>query len=135
MARPLRVEFPDAIYHVMARGNGRQAIFHGDDDYRRLTDGLATTVGGTGWQVIGLRSDAQSDSSVPEDAAAESFSGNAAGTSNRALMTISQTPCAKREKARCWGVRHLLSRTRVCSTNLSCWIKSPKPSRDFRHPK
>jgi putative transposase len=52
MARPLRVEFPDAIYHVMARGNGRQAIFHGDDDYRRLTDGLATTVGRTGWQVM-----------------------------------------------------------------------------------
>jgi len=36
MARPLRIEFPDAIYHVMARGNGRQALFHGDDDYQRM---------------------------------------------------------------------------------------------------
>jgi hypothetical protein len=52
MARPLRVEFPNANYHVMTRGNGRQAIFHGEDDYQRLTDGLATTVGRTGWQVM-----------------------------------------------------------------------------------
>ena len=28
MARPLRVEFEDAIYHLCARGNARQAIFH-----------------------------------------------------------------------------------------------------------
>jgi hypothetical protein len=28
MARPLRVEFGDAIYHVCARGNGRQRIFY-----------------------------------------------------------------------------------------------------------
>ena len=46
MARPLRIEFPNAIYHVMARGNGRRAIFHGEDDYQRITDGLAKTVGG-----------------------------------------------------------------------------------------
>ena len=52
MARPLRIEFPNAIYHVMARGNGRQAIFHIDDDYLRMTDGLAKTVSRTGWQVL-----------------------------------------------------------------------------------
>jgi hypothetical protein len=28
MVRPLRVEFEDAIYHLCARGNARQAIFH-----------------------------------------------------------------------------------------------------------
>jgi len=28
LARPLRVEFEDAIYHVCARGNGRQRIFY-----------------------------------------------------------------------------------------------------------
>ena len=44
MARPLRFEFPNAIYHVMARGNGRLAIFHFDEDYQRMTDGLAKTV-------------------------------------------------------------------------------------------
>jgi hypothetical protein len=27
MARPLRLEFPGALYHVTARGNAQQAIF------------------------------------------------------------------------------------------------------------
>ena len=31
MARPLRLEFPGAIYHVTARGNARNAIFIGDE--------------------------------------------------------------------------------------------------------
>ena len=52
MARPLRIEFSNAIYHVMARGNGRQAIFHIDGDYQRMTDVLAKTVARTGWEVL-----------------------------------------------------------------------------------
>jgi putative transposase len=32
MARSLRIEFEDAIYHLCARGNARQAIFHGERD-------------------------------------------------------------------------------------------------------
>ena len=32
MARPLRIEFPGAIHHVMARGNARQAIFLNDEE-------------------------------------------------------------------------------------------------------
>ena len=32
MARPPRVEFPGALYHVIARGNERQAIFRDDAD-------------------------------------------------------------------------------------------------------
>ena len=32
MARPIRVEFEGAVYHVMARGNERRAIFRSDDD-------------------------------------------------------------------------------------------------------
>jgi REP element-mobilizing transposase RayT len=52
MARPLRIEFPNAIYHVMARGKGRQKIFHADADYQRMTDGLAKTIARTGWQVF-----------------------------------------------------------------------------------
>ena len=32
MARPLRLEFPGAIYHVTARGNARQAIVLDDRD-------------------------------------------------------------------------------------------------------
>ena len=32
MARPLRIEYPGAVYHVITRGNNRQAIFHDDQD-------------------------------------------------------------------------------------------------------
>jgi len=32
MARPLRVEFPGALYHVTARGNERRAVFRDDED-------------------------------------------------------------------------------------------------------
>ena len=37
---------------MMARGNGRQRIFHADADYQRMTDGLAKTIARTGWQVF-----------------------------------------------------------------------------------
>ncbi len=30
MARPLRIEFPGALYHVTSRGNASQAIFIGN---------------------------------------------------------------------------------------------------------
>lgn len=36
MARPLRLEFPGALYHVTARGNARQAIFLDDEDRHRF---------------------------------------------------------------------------------------------------
>lgn len=52
MARPLRIEFENAIYHVMARGNARQKIFLEDEDYRKLADGLARTVERCGWLVM-----------------------------------------------------------------------------------
>src|SRR5258706_982865 len=32
MARPLRIEFPGALYHVVARGNERKAVFRDDAD-------------------------------------------------------------------------------------------------------
>jgi putative transposase len=32
MSRPLRIEYPDAYYHVINRGRGRQSIFH-DEAY------------------------------------------------------------------------------------------------------
>jgi len=55
MARPLRIQYGGAIYHVMARGNGRQVLFHEDRDYQRMTDGLQQTVGRTGWEVLSSR--------------------------------------------------------------------------------
>ena len=32
MSRPLRVEYPGASYHVMARGNERKEIYRGEKD-------------------------------------------------------------------------------------------------------
>jgi putative transposase len=32
MARPPRVEFPGALYHVIVRGNERKAVFRDDAD-------------------------------------------------------------------------------------------------------
>ena len=49
MARPLRVKYPGAKYHITSRGNGKMTIFHRDSDYKRFlfqlqhaleTDGL-----------------------------------------------------------------------------------------------
>ena len=44
MARPLRVEFPNATYHVMARGNERRAVFRDDTDRRRFLETLGEVV-------------------------------------------------------------------------------------------
>ena len=37
MARPLRIEFEDAIYHVTARGNERRPVFRAEADRREFT--------------------------------------------------------------------------------------------------
>ncbi len=46
MARPLRLEFPGALYHVTARGNRRKSIYQdGDDQFAAaLQDYLGTDV-------------------------------------------------------------------------------------------
>jgi len=49
MARPLRIEFPGAVYHVTARGNGRQRIFHDDWDNRKFLDLLGKTLDRFQW--------------------------------------------------------------------------------------
>ena len=36
MARPLRIEYPGAFYHVTARGNERRRIFYGKGDYEKF---------------------------------------------------------------------------------------------------
>ncbi len=38
MARPIRVEFTDAVYHVTARGNERKAIYRDDQDRQRFLE-------------------------------------------------------------------------------------------------
>jgi hypothetical protein len=41
MARPLKIEYPGAYYHVMNRGNRREDIFLIDKDRKVFLDGLA----------------------------------------------------------------------------------------------
>ena len=41
MARPLRVEFPGALYHVTARGNERKPIYRDAQDRRRFLQRLS----------------------------------------------------------------------------------------------
>lgn len=41
MARPLRIEFEDAIYHLTARGNRRERIFAGDADRAHFLEVVA----------------------------------------------------------------------------------------------
>jgi putative transposase len=52
MPRRLRIEFEGAIYHVMARGNGRQKIVRDDADRSRLLYGLEQTVVRHGWEML-----------------------------------------------------------------------------------
>ena len=40
MARPLRIEFPGAVYHITSRGNERKAIFRDDRDRKMFLDTL-----------------------------------------------------------------------------------------------
>jgi hypothetical protein len=41
MALPPRIDFPNAVYHVTTRGNGRTVIFWTDDDRQRSLGPLA----------------------------------------------------------------------------------------------
>jgi REP element-mobilizing transposase RayT len=44
MARPIRVEFEGAVYHVTARGNERKPIYRDDRDRERFLETLEETV-------------------------------------------------------------------------------------------
>ena len=44
MARPLRLEFPGAIYHLTGRGNARQKVFFTDADRELFFNTLAGVV-------------------------------------------------------------------------------------------
>jgi len=38
MARPLRIKYPGAYYHVISRGNERKAIFRDGSDRRKFLE-------------------------------------------------------------------------------------------------
>lgn len=44
MARPLRIEYPGAFYHITARGNERKNIFRDERDRERFLAYLETAV-------------------------------------------------------------------------------------------
>lgn len=49
MARPLRLEFPGAFYHLTSRGNARAPIFLDDDDRRTFHSVLSKVIGRFEW--------------------------------------------------------------------------------------
>jgi len=51
MARPLRIEFANALYHVTSRGNERREIFRTDDDRRAYLEFLGQATVRFGWSV------------------------------------------------------------------------------------
>ena len=51
MARPLRIEYPGACYHITSRGNARQAIFRDDVDRDILLHVLGAAVKRFAWEL------------------------------------------------------------------------------------
>jgi REP element-mobilizing transposase RayT len=51
MARPLRVQFPGAVYYVMARVHERGTLFRDDKDREKFVALLAATARDEGWEV------------------------------------------------------------------------------------
>ena len=51
MARPIRLEFPGAIYHVTTRGNGGDDVFVDDQDRLQFLTVLGEVISRTGWLV------------------------------------------------------------------------------------
>jgi len=49
MARPLRIEFPGALYHLTSRGNARAKVFTDESDYRMFLDILGFVVKRFNW--------------------------------------------------------------------------------------
>ncbi len=51
MARPLRVEYPGAVYHVMARAHERASLFRDDTDREKFLALLAAAARQEAWEV------------------------------------------------------------------------------------
>ncbi len=49
MARPLRIEYPGALYHLSARGNARQTLFIDDEDRQRFIELLGREIAQQRW--------------------------------------------------------------------------------------
>ena len=49
MARPLRIEYEGAVYHVTSRGNAKSNIYLSDEDREMFLDVLEHVVDRFGW--------------------------------------------------------------------------------------
>ena len=52
MVRPLRIEYPGAICHVIVRGNRRATIFEDDEDRQRFLSDLERITNRYGWRIL-----------------------------------------------------------------------------------
>lgn len=52
MARPIRIEYPGALYHVTAQGNLREATFLRDSDRRLFLDQLGAVCARYHWRCL-----------------------------------------------------------------------------------
>jgi REP element-mobilizing transposase RayT len=52
MPRQLRIQYPGAVYHILARGDRREAIVEDDGDREMFVATLAEACKRTGWQVL-----------------------------------------------------------------------------------
>jgi putative transposase len=52
MARPLRIEYPGAVYHIMNRGNSRQKIFLSQEDHHAFLELLDAAHGLWGIEIL-----------------------------------------------------------------------------------
>jgi len=80
MARPLRIEYPGAFYHVTSRGNEQKDVFKSQRDRGKFLEYLesATERYGAVVHVYCLMNNEQSLSSAPGDTGRESVTDHAA---------------------------------------------------------
>ena len=50
MSRKLRMQYPEAVYYVMNRGDQRKDIFKDDEDHQKFMATLGEACGKTEWQ-------------------------------------------------------------------------------------
>ncbi len=49
MARPLRIEYPGSLYHIISRGVGNVTIFHRDADWKKFIHTLENVIQQFNW--------------------------------------------------------------------------------------
>jgi len=49
MARPLRIQYPNAMYHIISRGIGRMTIFHNEKDFSKFIQFMERVIAKHNW--------------------------------------------------------------------------------------